>query len=356
MRISRSATYAVGVVVAAALLAGCSSSGSPSSGLAPSAGMNSNHVGSPLNLKSTFIGVKQVGNIHTNHHKSWVSPDAARAPRLYFASDYGSNTVDIYTMPGMAMKGQLTGFSGPQGECADTHGNIWIANTNTLQVFEYSRTGTLLNTINDSYGYPAGCAVDPATGNLAVTNIIGVSGAGQVLVYTSPSSSPTVLTNPSQYEYFFAGYGPGSSLWVDGRTSSGAYIMSGCGASSCSTIPLSGGTIYFPGAVQWDGVRGTWVAFDQLCGNAAASCSYPVSASGVLGAATTYSNYNSGAVCDMVQGVIAANGKNYVAGGDYEYCGTANTTVNRFAYPAGGNPTNNSQTIVEPIGAAISTK
>ena len=40
-----------------------------------------------------------------------------------------------------------------------------------------------MQTYPDQYGYPIGCAVDPASGNLAVTNAFGFSGAGQVLIF-----------------------------------------------------------------------------------------------------------------------------------------------------------------------------
>jgi hypothetical protein len=365
MKISRSVTYAVGVLAAAALVAGCSGgSGSQATGITPiSQSGASSHAGAPLGhrLQDAFIGSHPSGAIHPDHHKSWISKDIARAPRLFFASDYGVGDVYIYTMPGMSLKATLTGFSGPQGLCNDSKGDIFVNNTNTLQVLELSRTGTLLNTFNDTYGYPVGCAVDPASGDLAVTDIFGLYGAGQVVVWpgANPSATPHTISNPSQYFYYFDGYGPGSSLWVSGRNSYGTYMLSGCGASSCSTIPLSGGTIYFPGAVQWDNARGNWVVFDQLCNDTNAACSYTVSDSGVLGNQTTYLAYNGSNICDMVQGVIAANNKKYVAGGDYEYCGTASSSNDRWAYPAGGQPTNYvtySSYYNEPIGAAISTK
>jgi len=363
MRISRTVAYAISVLAAAALVAGCSSTGgSQTTGMTPGSGIGAaHHVGVPQHhsAQDAFIGAHAAPAIHPDHHKSWISPDIARAPRLYFGTDYGLGDVYVYTMPGMVLKATLTGFSGPQGECADAHGNIFIANTNTFQVLEYSRTGTLVNTFTDTYGYPVGCAIDPATGNLAVTDIFGFSGAGQVVVWAgaNPSSTPTTLSNPSQYYYYFAGYGPGSSLWVDGRDSSGFYILSGCGASSCSTIPVSGGTINFPGAVQWDNTRSTWVVFDQS--GSGGNDSYPISGSGVLGTPTAYMNYSGSSVCDIVQGVIAAHGHNYVAGGDYEYCGSATTTYDRWGYTGGGMPTNYataSSTYTTPIGAAISTK
>jgi len=364
MSISRSAAYAMSVLAAAALVAGCN--GASSTGMTPASGTGTSmasHAGSgftPLahRAQDAFIGV-QPGKIHNGHTKTWISPDIARSPRLFFQSDYGNSVVDVYAMPSMTLKATLSGFSGPQGLCADSAGNVYVDNTNTLQVLKYSRTGSLLATYNDSYGYPVGCSVDPATGNLAVSNIFGLSGAGQILVFTSPSASPTVLSNPSQYYYYFVGYGPGSSIWTSGKNSYGTYMVSGCGSSSCSTIPLSGGTIYFPGGVQWDNSRGEWVLFDQLCNDSNEACSYPVSGSGVLGTPTDYSNYNGGGACDIVQGTIAAHGMKYVAGGDYEYCGGSSSFSGRWAYTAGGTPTNyatNASPYFEPIGAAISTK
>jgi hypothetical protein len=135
--------------------------------------------------------------------------------------------------------------------------------------------------------------------------------------------------------------------------------LSVCGASSCSTLPLSGGTIYFPGAVQWDNARGTWVAFDQLCGDTEAACSYPVSDSGALGSPTTYHNPAGGNVCDLVQGAIAGNKHGLVVGSDYEYCGATESSSDRWGYTAGGNPTNfvsYSDPYALPDGAAVSAK
>lgn len=342
-------------------LAACTSSPTaPPSSLTPSAGMSAARHSVPLHqLSDAFIGVKMVGEVHPDHHRSWVSPDAHRAKRLYFASDVWNDDVYIFKLPGMALKGVLTGFNIPQGECADRAGNIWVANTNTNQMFELSRTGSIINTINDSYGAPVSCAINPKNGAIAVTDFNGNSGAGQVLVYATPSSIPTLLANPSQYNYYFDGYDRAGNLWTDGLTYGGTYILSACGASSCSTIPLRGGTIYFPGAVEWDNAARTWVVFDQLCGNAFSACSYPVSGRGKLGTPTKYLSSNGGNVCDLVQGAIAANGK-YLVGGDYTgtcYGNGHSGSYDRWAYPAGGKPTGaTANGAYVPVGAAISTR
>jgi hypothetical protein len=360
MHISRSAAYVLGVVAAAALVAGCSG-GAQSPVLAPASMTNAQRSGaSPLHHDAlgAFNTVRQPGKAHPDRHRSWISPDARRASRLAFFSDSDNQDVYIYSLPKLTLKGTVTGFSEPQGMCSDTKGNVYVANTGTEQVLELSRTGSIVKTYNDPYGYPVGCAYDPATGHLAVMDIFGLSGAGQVLVYTSPSATPAILSNPGQYFYYFGGYGPNSVLWVSGRDSYGAYMVSACGPSSCNTVTLSGGTIYFPGGVQWDHVRSNWVLFDQLCGDTAAACSYPVSDSGVLGNPTYYLNAEGSNVCDMAQGVIGGDRLNFVIGGDYEYCGTVSSSVGRWAYPAGGEPTNSGTlpSYALPDGAAVSSK
>jgi sugar lactone lactonase YvrE len=77
---------------------------------------------------------------------------------LLFICDYGANDVDIFTMPQMALKGQLTGLSFPEGECTDASGNVWVANTGASAMQLYSRTGTLLKTLSVAGEYPSGCA------------------------------------------------------------------------------------------------------------------------------------------------------------------------------------------------------
>jgi hypothetical protein len=351
MKILSWSTYALSALAAAAISAGCSAANDfTQRGITP--------AGARERLDA-FAGVGPLGALHPDRRKSWISPDAKGKRQLLFASDSGLGEIDIYSLPNMKLKGQLTGFNVPQGMCSDKHGNVYVAQTNATEVDEYSHAGSLVARYPDNYGLPIGCAVDPATGNLAVTDIVNDgSGPGQVQIFSNPSSQPKILTNPSEYFYYFVGYGPHSSLWVSGTNASGFYMLSQCGASSCTTINLKGGTLYFPGAVEWDNSRSTWVAFDQLCNNTPSACSYPVSARGVLGSPTTYKNYQGGSDCDLIQGAIVDRDE-HVVGSDYEYCGAASSTFDRWGYPSGRKPTNDAtlpSSNSVPNGIAISTK
>jgi hypothetical protein len=305
---------------------------------------------------ATYTSVK-APKVHSDKSKSHVSPDAKNAPRLLFVADDGTNDVYIFTMPAMALKGTLTGLSEPQGMCSDKSGNIWITNTGTQQILQYSRTGTLLNTLSDSIGFPVGCAINKATGDLAVTNIFNTSGNGTVAVYPNATGTPTQYSNPSQSENFFDAYDGNGNLYVSGEGGAG-YSLSvlPSGSSNMTTVSVSGGTLFFPGSVNWNKNAGL-ILGDQECNDAGASCLYAVTVSGSVATITgsTPLTNTDGGGCDVDQAVISPGGKYYGGGCISE--GSAPSVAARWAYPAGGAPTNSTTTgISEPIGAAISNK
>lgn len=377
MKLSGRSWYVIGTLAAAALLGGCNFGGSASPGFAPGASVGMSGSRGPT---LPFSGVKFVGSVRPDHGRSGDSPDAKSAPSLLFVSDNAgvglNHDVYIFTWPGLKLKRMLTGFSALATECTDTKGNVYIAESGSpYQIFEYSHTGDLLNTYNDSNGWPAGCAVNPTNGDLAVTNYIGgLSGSssflpGNVLIYSSPSLPPKVLQNPNEFNYYFVAYDRIGHLWEDGDSSDGAFVLSSCGKKSCKTVDLSGPTIHLPGALLWDAARGTLVVFDWGCSGRygyGGACSYPVSASGVLGSKTTYSNFNGGQVCELGEAVLTTDGK-YVVGGDYgsQFQGGGcyfkdRSTVDTWDYPAGGTPVKyriiHKPGAWAPAGAAISTK
>jgi hypothetical protein len=353
-------SHGLAICTAAVLLSSCSSPGSisNSSSIPQPASQGTRHS---LLRSLTSVAVVPPKTLHPDQRKSWVSHDAGGVPRWAFVSDDATDDVDMYSLPDFKLEGTITGFNEPQGMCSD-QGNVWVANTGTEQVLELSRDGKVIATINDSYGYPVGCAHDPTTGDIAVTNIFDFSGAGAIYVYPCPSCMPKVLKIGDLYDFYFVAYDTKGDIFVDGKDASGAFILGEVPAGDTNgfIITVSGGTIYFPGLLQWD-KTGNYVAVgDQLCGDTEAACVYWVQVSGSQGTITgktTLSNPSGGQVCDLVQGEIdPVHDKNFV-GGDYEYCGYTPTYAARWLYPAGGEPTNDATSgLAEPIGAAISTK
>ena len=118
-----------------------------------------------------------------------------------------------------------------------------------------------------------------------------------------------------------------------------------------SSINISGGTIDFPGGVNWTSTSGLVVG-DQEC-NGSGSCLYAITVAGSTGTitgSTPLTNYNGGA-CDVDQGTMARGGNVFAGGCITE--SSAPSTAARWHYPTGGVPTNYSTSVSEPIGAAI---
>jgi hypothetical protein len=76
------------------------------------------------------------------------------------------------------------------------------------------------------------------------------------------SGSPTRYSNPSQYQYFFPAYDPDGNPYVDGLSCPTEAVMISelpPGKHTMHTVNYSGGTIHFPGGVNWDRVNGQLV-------------------------------------------------------------------------------------------------
>src|ERR1700722_2239249 len=159
--------YALPACVAAAVVAGCA---------------NQQTVGTPP------VGTPSVASLNAasaarGEHGSWMKP-SAKGKSLVYVSSVLSNDVYVYSYSTQQLVGTLTGFTTPYGLCSDKKGNVWIVNDGASQLVEYAHGGTSpLATLSDSGEYPEGCAVDPQTGNLAVTNFYSQSGGGSVAIY-----------------------------------------------------------------------------------------------------------------------------------------------------------------------------
>lgn len=358
------------LIGAAALFAGCGGSQTSMLSVTPASDTSLAKVPYPL-MKDPVIRQHWRSGLHADGQKSWIAPDEKRERALLFAADAELDQIDIYSLPGMQLKGQLTGsnINYPQGLCSDTAGNVYVTEEGNFlykgdnpEIDKYSRTGLLLARIPDTYGFPVGCAVDPATGALAVTNwITTLYVPGNVLVFSETTSQPRVLTNPYQYGYLFAGYGPHSNLWVTGYNAHFDNMLSRCGASGCTTVNVSGGTLNYSAGIGWDSPRRTWVIFEN-CYNTnygpTGACSMPVSKKGRLGALTTYETYKGEAVCGFFQGALAESGK-YVVGSSFAYCSAdRSSSFYRWAYDGGMalNYAILSSKYSQPSGVAISIK
>ena len=76
----------------------------------------------------------------------------------------------------------------PQGECSDSHGDVFITDAFGSNIQEFAHGGTTpIANLSDVGEEASGCAVDSVTGNLAVTNYY----PGNVAIYKNAEGTPT---------------------------------------------------------------------------------------------------------------------------------------------------------------------
>jgi hypothetical protein len=340
------------VLLAAGTLAACGGNapvpaGTSSSAAQPSAS-HKHKLTDAMVAMTTALHI--VPTIHRNARKSWMTPLAKHTQYLLYVSDEAAGSVDVYAYRSRKghLVGQLTGFQFPYGECQDGTGNVYVTDFAAEVIVEYAHGATSpIKTLDDSYGYPIGCSVNPVTGDLAVANWESNDPsdcAGSVVVYADAEGSGTNYTNANFMYLYPPAYDPSGNLYAQGQSS---YPSSGSGlvelpsgGSSLETIPLSGGTIYFPGGLQW--VKTYLAATDQAYNGGTTSGIYQITVNASeasIGSSIELTDQcykGSTAYNDVVQPWINGTARPFhavVAGNlacDYRY--------NNWSYVHGGDP------------------
>jgi hypothetical protein len=146
--------------------------------------------------------------------------------------------------------GHLVGALGIAGHdlCSDTKGNVFVP-TSGYQIIEYSHDGQQIQTLMDG-DVPLGCAVDPETGDLAVTN--EASGAGEIAIFPESQGPPQYYRDPVIATYGLCGYDDRGNLFVDGFGSQS--VLAELPQGSAKFINFTLGSQFVPfGDVAWDG-------------------------------------------------------------------------------------------------------
>lgn len=276
---------------------------------------------------------------------AWPAPAAKRGTLLY-VSDANNGTVSVFSYPQGEPVGTLTGFKEPYGLCSDAAGDVWIVDDETSTVTEYAHGGTSPRaTLSDSGEYPAGCSVDPTTGNLAVTNYETVSrGEGGVSIYKKAKGNPMNYVDSSISRGWFCSYDDKGNLFFDGDAhgSSGFQLVElPQGAGTFTNIGIDQ-AISVPGGVQWDG---KYVAISDENGPGAGSI-YQFSISGSTGTKVTTSTLSGSQ--NIHQFWIDPERKRVVAPS------ASLSTVGYWKFPAGGDATKTISGLNIPEGVAIS--
>lgn len=232
--------------------------------------------------------------------------------QVQYVSEYYSGDLIEFDYPkGTSSIGEISGASSAGGECTKGARTFWVAQGGSMA--EYDVGGKKpIKTLKVAAG---GCAVDPTTGDLAVTTNSGV------VVFKKARGSGVPFSD-SLSKTYFDGYDAKGDLFVDGFTGNGATGLSELakGRSSFKMLTLSN-SVEFPGAVQWDGKyitvgdQDVQIVYGYTCSLATCTLERTVSLSGSS---------------DCVQTWIAKG---------FLFCADAgNDDVEVYNYPAGGSP------------------
>jgi hypothetical protein len=191
---------------------------------------------------------------------SWMSSDAV-GHKLLYISNWQTSDVSVFTYPGRRLVGTLTGFQQPYGECVDNSGNVFITNFNASNIYEFHHGKLKPKAIIDDPGeHPAGCSVDPTTGDLAVNNSYTVGNeAGSISLFERNSrggwSAVANYTDSNFFYMYFCGFDSSGDLYVDGMTGyNGSFALAVLPhASSAFTNLTLSQSVTAPGGIMWDG-------------------------------------------------------------------------------------------------------
>jgi PQQ enzyme repeat len=188
-----------------------------------------------------------------NGEASWMARDT-RTQNLLYVSNREDGSVFVYSYPQGKLNGSLFDVRA-SGLCSDGNGNVFIPQGNEIREYAHGGTEPIVTLRNPLAGTVQFCAVDPATGDLAVSG--GSSRAHGLVVYTNARGNPRTyrslsgdtfrsLTYDNQGNLFVVGI-PGSSNRAAGL------IELPKGGSRVGSVGWNGMHPLHLGAIQWDG-------------------------------------------------------------------------------------------------------
>lgn len=282
-----------------------------------------------------------------------VLPNTSSSHDLLYVSEYGGGVLDVFSWPQAKYLYSISGLNSdpPEGLCVDKKGDVWVVEDGEHpQGQEFSHDGVSLGYLNDEGEEPYGCAVDPKTGDFAMTSEEGIyDQPGSVEVWKKAAGTATDYTDPAIELMLWCAYDDKGDLFVDGLPASGEseFQLAELPKGGKSLINIETKGIVFPGAIQW--VGGMLTVGDPSYKTASAIHQLQITGTRAKNVGLTVLKKSYEVFEGWIQG-------GSVIGPDD---GPSLSTVQLWKYPAGGKPTatlskGSSGEFDGPIGAAVS--
>jgi hypothetical protein len=262
----------------------------------------------------------------------------AKSQDLLYLTSVKTNTVAIYGYPNGGLVGKLTGLGKPRSECADSDGDVWVADVGAFQMDMYKPGRTRPAESLSTQGMPSGCSVNPVDGDLAIAG--GPDGIVLSIFHRSIRKhwrDAKVFTDSKMATGEFCGYDAQGNLFLDGLGSDGSFRLAELPYLGKALIDISvSQTIKVPGQVQWDG---KYVAIGDAGVVPSVVYQFSVKSKKATKAGSTSLTGSKSVRQFWIDGST-------LIGPDYD------ADVGVWAYPAGGSPTKKYS--VPGYGATIS--
>ncbi|HEY5426606.1 MAG TPA: hypothetical protein VIJ77_08665 [Candidatus Tumulicola sp.] len=323
MRFSVLTGYALGATAAAALLAGCSASSSPTpaGGFGPAAPQHRQATGyRPMVTSDGVMSVLPAGFTPSTHRPAWMkSPPAKDVKPGLAVAQFGGDTVLWFKKSNKKNKPPAVcqPASSTNGIRVDRQGNLWVPDGRANTTTEYApNCGAALITIPDPTGEPADVALDPA-GNVYIMNINNLSGPPTVAVYKPTGKQIRTLSDPSFNTLFGVGSDRNGNVFVSNQTTGNVGNVIEFPKGKMPGHALTGIHLGLPGTPAFDS-KGNLIISDWL------AATIDVFAPPYDGAPTTSPLMGASIWCPLNKA------------GKQIYCGDAeNGSIDVYAYPGG---------------------
>ena len=240
--------------------------------------------------------------------------------------------------------------------CSDDKGDIFVPAVTTQPVltgyiYEFAHEGTVpIKTLNQGGQLPFGCAVDPRSGDLAVTNFIDTAkwDEGSVLIYKHATGKPRLYETSDIVAYDWCTYDGASDLFITAQNDDHAFLTElSAGSSMFSNITLPDNIV--PQSIAWDAGH---LLVAPLPGNRPATYTiYRIKISGSVGevvGSTLLRTHTNHLKRRDAWGQIVLKGKQLVG------VGFNDSAAHVWPFPSGGFPTVSMKTVAHPYGVAVS--
>jgi hypothetical protein len=157
----------------------------------------------------------------------------------------------IYSTGGKSV-GMLEGLSDP-GICSDGQGNIWVTYGTTMLLYPHGGTYPIAQAYLPSNFNGISCAVDPTTGDLAVSEDSYLQGEN-IAVFQNIYDAPQTYTDSDVTQsYFYLTYDNQGDLFVNGTARKTIVLAElPAGGDTLGTISVDE-KLRGIGGLQWDG-------------------------------------------------------------------------------------------------------